>query len=87
MGGAWQTNTLGVNCLKMGAWQKKGFMFLRSGWDPKCTLWDGGTFLLAQISKTNNTVAHCDITNNNYNWHIVSTYLKKNEVGFVTQKF
>ena len=70
-----------------GMTKKKGLMFLRSGWDPKCTLWDEAAILLAQTSKTNNTVRHWHITNNNYNWHIVSTYLEKNEVGLVTQKF
>ena len=41
----------------------------------QCTLLFGGTFLLTQIFKANNIVTQND--NINYNWDIVSDYLKK----------
>ena len=63
-GGVWKTNILGANCLKMEAWivgrfkrglsKKIGVDAFEVGLRLQYTLWVGGTFLLAQISKANN---------------------------------
>ena len=74
----------GVNCLKSGAWiVKRGLgkierlMFLRGGWDPNAHYELEEPSYWHKYPKQT-TLQHSNINNNiNYNWHIVSTYLKK----------
>ena len=83
LGRCMKNQYIGGEFPKKGAWivcrfmrgpgKKDGVDVFEVGLRPQCTLWVGGAFfLLTQISKANNS-------NSNYNWHIVSTYLKKNK--------
>ena len=65
----------------------KGLMFLRLGWDPNAHYELEEPSYWHKYSKQI-TLKHTNINNNsNYNWHIVSTYLKDKLRGITNPKY